>query len=125
MNHSSLDAFQLLVAFYLFYIAIKGSGTLYNFPQIPKSKQEKTRQTLRKLYAACGFVALIDAAASILQNSMYTVDYTEDTVKITQNVTIEALPFINYNLLSNISLICTFLIVLLLVGVIIYIQKQN
>lgn len=123
MNHVSLDAFQLLVAVYLFYVAIKGSGTLYNFPEIPKKKKEEVRQNLRKIYAVGGCISLLDGAASILQNSMFTVEYTEDSINVTQNFSIDGLPFISYDLLSAISVACTALIVLLLVGVIVYIRK--
>ena len=124
MNRVSLDAFQILVAAYLFYVAIKGSGTLYNFPEIPRKKKEAVRNTLRKLYALGGFISLIDGAASILQNSMFTVNYTENGAEITQNFTIPWLPFLTYDLLSTISFICTILIVALLIGIIVYIRKQ-
>ena len=124
MNRVSLDAFQILVAAYLFYVSIKGSGTLYNFPEIPKKKQASVRGTLRKLYALGGFISLIDGAASILQNSMYTVEYTESGAEITQNFSIPGLPFITYDFLSDISLVCTILIVALLIGIIVYIRKQ-
>ena len=70
MNRVSLDAFQILVAAYLFYVAIKGSGTLYNFPEIPKKKKEAVRNTLRKLYALGGFISLIDGAASKKESYM-------------------------------------------------------
>ena len=66
MNRVSLDAFQLLIAVYLFYVSIKGSGTLYNFPEIPKNKKESVRGHLRKLYAAAGCIALFDGMVSML-----------------------------------------------------------
>ena len=69
MSHVSLDAFQLLVACYLFFTAAKGSGTLYNFPEVPKKKQEPLRQLLRKIYASGGVIALLDGCVSMLQNT--------------------------------------------------------
>ncbi|MBQ8589921.1 MAG: hypothetical protein IJ486_05650 [Firmicutes bacterium] len=35
----SLDSFQLIVAIYLFYVAAKGSGTLYRFGIFPRKKR--------------------------------------------------------------------------------------
>ena len=115
MSHVSLDAFQLLIAVYLFYVAAKGSGTLYNFPEIPESRKETAKRSLRKLYAAAGCVALLDGCVSMLQNSMFTVEYSENEMKITQNFTISLFPFLNYRMLSVFSVICTILFLLLLV----------
>lgn len=125
MSHTSLDAFQLLVAVYLFYVAVRGSGTLYNFPEVPKQKQESVRQVLRKIYFAGGCIALLDGAASMLQNSMFTAEYTENGVNITQNYTLDALPFITYRMLTTVSIVCTVAFVLLLAGVIIYTRKTH
>ena len=125
MSRVSLDAFQLLIAAYLFYVAVKGSGTLYNFPEIPEKKRETVRQQLRKIYALCGFVALFDGCVALLQNSMFSVEYTENGPQITQNFTIRALPFLSYSMLSAVSTICTVIFVLILVGVILYIRKMR
>ena len=125
MSRVSLDAFQLLIAAYLFYVAVKGSGTLYNFPEIPEKKRETVRQQLRKIYALCGFVALFDGCVALLQNSMFSVEYTENGPQITQNFTISALPFLSYSMLSAVSTICTVIFVLILVGVILYIRKMR
>ena len=125
MNRVSLDAFQLLVAVYLFYVSIRGSGTLYNFPEIPKDKKESVRQQLRKLYAAAGCIALLDGLVSMLQNSMFSVDYVENEAVITQNFTIGSLSFINYQFLSAVSIVCTVLFVLLLAGVVFLVRKSH
>ena len=125
MSRVSLDAFQLLIAAYLFYVAVKGSGTLYNFPEIPEKKRVTVRQQLRKIYALCGFVALFDGCVAMLQNSMFSVEYTENGSQITQNFTISALPFLSYSMLSAVSTICTVVFVLILVGVILYIRKMR
>lgn len=124
MSHVSLDAFQLLVAFYLFFTAAKGSGTLYNFPEVPKKKQEPLRQLLRKIYAVCGVISLLDGCVSMLQNAMFTVAYTESGMEITQNFTINALPFLSYGMLSAASTVLTVLFILLLAAVVIIIRKQ-
>lgn len=125
MNRVSLDAFQLLIAVYLFYVSIKGSGTLYNFPEIPKDKKGSVRGQLRKLYAAAGCVALLDGMVSMLQNSMFTVDYTENEAVVTQNFTIGSMPFITYEFLSTASFVCSVIFVLLLVSVIFLIKKSR
>ena len=125
MSRVSLDAFQLLIAVYLFYVAIKGSGTLYNFPEIPEKRREEVRQRLRKIFALCGVIALFDGCVSMLQNSMFSVEYTEAGEQVTQNFTIGVLPFLSYTMLSVISAFCTVAFVLILVGVIIYIRKMR
>ena len=125
MSHVSLDAFQLLIAVYLFYVAAKGSGTLYNFPEIPESRKETAKRSLRKLYAAAGCVALLAGCVSMLQNSMFTVEYSENEMKITQNFTISLFPFLSYRMLSVFSVICTILFLLLLVCAVLIIRKKN
>ena len=125
MSHVSLDAFQLLIAVYLFYVAAKGSGTLYNFPEIPEARKETAKRSLRKLYAAAGCVALLDGCVSMLQNSMFTVEYSENEMKITQNFTISLFPFLSYRMLSVFSVICTILFLLLLVCAVLIIRKTN
>lgn len=125
MPAASLDAFQVLIAFYLFYTAIKGSGTLYNFPGIPKKKAEAVHRNLRIIYTAAGFISLLDGAVSMLENSMFTVNYTEEGAEIVQNYTIGALPFITYDLLRSISFGCIIAILILLAGLFIYVRKQQ
>ncbi len=125
MNRVSLDAFQLLIAVYLFYVSIRGSGTLYNFPEVPKNKKESVRGNLRKLYAAAGCIALLDGMVSMLQNSMFTVDYAENEAVITQNFTIGSMPFITYEFLSTASFVCSVIFVLLLVSVVVLIKKSR
>ena len=61
----------------------------------------------------------------MLQNSMYSVEYTENGPQITQNFTISALPFLSYSMLSTLSTICTVVFVMILVGVILYIRKMR
>ena len=125
MSHVSLDAFQLLIAVYLFYVAAKGSGTLYNFPEIPEGRKETAKRSLRKLYAAAGCVALLDGCVSMLQNSMFTVNFSENEMEIIQNFEIIFLPFLSYHLLSAFSVICTVLFLLLLVCAVIVIRKKT
>ena len=125
MTNTALDAFQLLIAVYLFYTAIKGSGTLYNFPGIPKKKQETVRKNLRIIYIIGGCIALLDGAFAMLQNDMFTLTYTEEETVITQNYTIEALPFLTYDMLRAFSFGCSIAMLVLLAVLFIYIRKQQ
>lgn len=125
LTSHGLDAFQLMISFYLFFTAIKGKGTLYNFPEIPKIKLTALRNNLRTIYAAGGFICLLDGASSILQHSMFTTEYTETGVNIIQNYSLDGFPFITYELLSMISTICIGMILILLFGVIIYTRRQR
>ena len=61
----------------------------------------------------------------MLQNSMFSVEYTEAGEQVTQNFTIGVLPFLSYTMLSVISAFCTVAFVLILVGVVIYIRKMR
>ena len=125
MNRGFLDSFQLIIAAYLFYTAIRGKGTLFNFPEVPKGKRDEVHKNLRIAYTVCGFIALLDGCASILQNDMYTVTYTEAGAEIAQNYTIGALPFISFDLLTKVSIVCTFLVVFLAIGIMVYIRKVS
>ena len=126
MPTSVFDAFQFVVAFYMFYVAIKGDGPFYNFPAIPKKKQESVRKTLRTIYAIGGCISLIDGAAALLRNRMFTVTYKDGEENIVQNFTIDSMPFITYNFLRMFSFGCSIAIVGLLIGILVYIKKvQN
>ena len=124
MDRSFLDAFQFIVAGYLFYTVIKGSGTLYNFPDVPAAKKKSVHKNLRRFYLAGAVIALLDGLAAVLQNQMFTVNYTETGSVITQNFSIPWLPFLTYQMLSTFSLVCTVLFVALLIGVMVYVKKQ-
>ncbi|MEA4869134.1 MAG: hypothetical protein VB062_00695 [Christensenella sp.] len=125
MSTVFLDSFQLIVAIYLLYLAIKGKGKMYQFFDIPASEQAKTQKTLRTTYLVCGLLALLDAGLNMLQNSMYTQQAGESGVTITQNFSVAALPFLSYDLLSTLSSILTILIIAALAGVFIYLRKKS
>lgn len=119
---AALDSFQLIVALYLFYVAIKGSGTMYRFFDLPEEYQHKTRTPLRIIYAACGVLALLDAALSMLRSSMFTVAAADGASVVTQNYTIPALPFLSYSFIEIASSVLTGLIVAALCGVLIWLR---
>lgn len=120
-----LDSFQLIVAMYLFYIAIKGSGQLYRFGDMDDQTQAQIRKPLRILYAAGGLIALAEFGVCCLQNSMFTRTAEESGVVIIQNFTIDALPFLSYNLLSLLSSILTALLVGMLVFIVIWMRRKT
>ena len=122
MSTMFLDSFQLIVAIYLLYLAIKGQGKMYQFFDIPQAEQPRVQKLLRRTYLVCGLLALLDAGVNMLQNTMYTQNILETGTTITQNFTLESLPFIRYELLSNISTVLTGLIILGLAGVFIYLR---
>jgi hypothetical protein len=122
MSTVFLDSFQLFVAVYLLYLAIKGKGKMYQFFDIPQSEQPRVQKLLRRTYLICGLLALLDAAVNMLQNTMFTQNILETGTTITQNFTVDSLPFIRYELLSTISTALTGLIILSLAGVFIYLR---
>ena len=122
MSTVFLDSFQLIVAVYLLYLAIKGKGKMYQFFDIPQSDQPRVHQMLRTSYLVCGLLALLDAGVNMLQNTMFTQNILETGTTITQNFTVDSLPFIRYELLSTISAVLTILIIGMLAGVFIYLR---
>ena len=125
MPTAFLDSFQLIVAFYLFYVSIKGSGQMYRFFDISEEDQMRVRLPLRLIYAIAGIIALVESAVCMLQNQMFTQTITENGVIIIQNFSIEVLPFLTYDMMSTISSALTLDIVLLLAGVVIWLRKLS
>lgn len=125
MPTAFLDSFQLIVAFYLFYVSFKGSGQMYRFFDISEEDQMRVRLPLRLIYAIAGIIALVESAVCMLQNQMFTQTITENGVIIIQNFSIEVLPFLTYDMMSTISSALTLVIVLLLAGVVIWLRKLS
>ena len=119
---AALGSFQLIVALYLFYVAIKGSGTMYRFFDLPEEYQHKTRTPLRIIYVVCGVLALLDAALSMLRSSMFTVAAVDGASVVTQNYTIPVLPFLSYSFIEIASSVLTGLIVAVLCGVLVWLR---
>ena len=80
---------------------------------------------LRLLYAAGGLIALIEFGLCCLQNSMFTRTADETGVTIVQNYSIDALPFLSYDLLSVLSAVLTALLVGLLVFIFIWMRRKS
>lgn len=125
MSNLFLDSFQLIVAAYLLYVAIKGKGNMYRFFDIPQSEQQRIHKLLRTSYLICGLLALLDAGVNMLQNSMYSQQILDTGVEITQNFTVNALPFLSYSLLSGTSSVLTALIIFILAATFLYLRKVS
>ena len=65
MSTMFLDSFQLIVAIYLLYLAIKGQGKMYQFFDIPQAEQPRVQKLLRRTYLVCGLLALLDAGVTV------------------------------------------------------------
>ena len=80
-----LDSFQIVVALYLFYVALKGSGQMYRFGDMDEATQLQIRTPLRILYALGGLIALAEFGVCCLQNNMFTRPADAAGVTIVQN----------------------------------------
>lgn len=116
-SNTFLDSFQLIVAIYLFYTAIRGDGSMYRFFDIPEKSQKRVLKPLRIIYFVCGLLALLDTALSALRVSMFTVTFSNNVSTIIQNYELPAFPFLTYTFLNTAGYILTAAIVLLLCGV--------
>lgn len=125
MSAALLDSFQLIVALYLLYVAIRGSGQLYRFADVPEEQRPKIHRLLRRIYAAGGLAALADAGVNALQNSMFTRETVGGAVVVTQNYSIRALPFLSDRLLSVLSAVLTCTVVLLLLAAFLRLRRAG
>ena len=57
----TFDSFQLIIGLYFMYVTIKGSGTMYNFFDIPAKMQAAVKPRLRLMYGICAVLALSEA----------------------------------------------------------------
>ncbi|MBQ1215597.1 MAG: hypothetical protein IIX88_04610 [Firmicutes bacterium] len=111
----SLDSFQLIIAIYLFYVAAKGSGTLYRFGDLPEEDQIKVKPKLRLIYFLCGLIALLETGVCMIQNSMFTLVQTESgSAEYIQNFQLEFFPALTYSTLNILSTALSGLIILIL-----------
>ncbi len=125
MSTVYLDSFQLIVAVYLLYVAIKGNGQLYRFFDLSDRYRAFVRRPLRITYAFCGLISLADFGVSSLQSRMYTQSFVGEKVVITQNFKIDSLPFLTYDLLSLLSSVLTALLVVILIGIVVWLRALS
>lgn len=121
----SLDSFQLIVAIYLFYVAAKGSGTLYRFGDLPEEEETRIRPKLRLIYFTGGLIALAETGVCMLQNSMFSIVRTETGgAERIQNFQLDTFPFLTFEMMSMISSLLSLAIILLLAGTFVWIRKK-
>ncbi len=124
-QYSLLDSFQLIVGLYLLYVAVKGSGQMYRFENVPADRQAAVRRKLRIFYAATAAVSLADFGVSYLMNTMFTVSAEGTETVITQNYTIPHLPFLTYDLLFTVSNILVIILVAMLVFAVVRLLRNG
>ena len=124
-QYSLLDSFQLIVGLYLLYVAVKGSGQMYRFENVPADRQAAVRRKLRIFYAATAAVSLADFGVSYLMNTMFTVSAEGTETVITQNYTIPNLPFLTYDLLFTVSNILVIILVAMLVFAVVRLLRNG
>lgn len=126
MSTAFLDSFQLIIAIYLFYVSIKGDGQLYHFGNLNDEQQARVHKPLRILYFIGGCIALAEFGVCSLQSNMFTREtVVSGAVTITQHFTLEAFPFITYELLTMISTILSTLLILLLFGIVFWLIRMG
>ena len=59
---------------------------------------------------------LSDFGICMLRNKMFTVEAAQEGVSITQNFTIDALPFLTYDLMNTVSRVLSLLALAVLIG---------
>jgi len=124
-QNSLLDSFQLIVGLYLIYVAIKGSGQMYRFENVPAEQQDSVRKKLRIFYAAAAAVALADFGVSYLMNTMFTVSADGGERIVTQNYTLPQLPFLTYDLLFAVSNVLSVLLIAMLLFAVIRLGRSG
>ena len=125
MSTALLDSFQLIVAGYLLFIAIKGNGQMYRFGNLSEADQAAVHKPLRILYAIGGVIALAEFGISSLKSSMFTIVSTEAGSSITQNFSISGFSFLTYDLLGFISTVLNVCLILLLMGIFIWLYRKG
>lgn len=100
-----LNSFQLIVAGYLLWSAYKGEGDLF------RGADAEGKKKLRISYIVIAIVALLQTGITALRDRMFTLNYTETEIEVTQNFTIDALPFLTYDLLYTVGSVLSFLII--------------
>ncbi len=124
MSTAFLDSFQLVIAIYLFYIAIKGDGQMYRFGNLSEEQQVKVKKPLRILYTVGGILALSEFGVCALQNQMFTREVAESgAVTMTQNFTVKGMDFLSYQLLSTLSTVLSLMVFALLIGIVVWLVR--
>ena len=116
MGTGFIDSFQLIIGIYLLYMGVKGENLENRLSGTPDKNEVKEPVALRVLYIVGAVFALSDFGICMLRNKMFTVEAAQEGVTITQNFTIDALPFLTYDLMNTVSRVLSLLALAVLIG---------
>ena len=116
MGTDFIDSFQLIIGIYLLYMGVKGENLENRLSGTPDKNEVKEPVALRVLYIVGAVFALSDFGICMLRNKMFTVEAAQEGVNITQNFTIDALPFLTYDLMNTVSRVLSLLALAVLIG---------
>ena len=116
MGTGFIDSFQLIIGIYLLYMGVKGENLGNRLSGTPDKNEVKEPVALRVLYIVGAVFALSDFGICMLRNKMFTVEAAQECVSITQNFTIDALPFLTYDLMNTVSRVLSLLALAVLIG---------
>ena len=116
MGTDFIDSFQLIIGIYLLYMGVKGENLGNRLSGTPDKNEVKEPVALRVLYIVGAVFALSDFGICMLRNKMFTVEAAQEGVNITQNFTIDALPFLTYDLMNTVSRVLSLLALAVLIG---------
>lgn len=116
MGTGFIDSFQLIIGIYLLYMGVKGENLENRLSGTPDKNEVKEPAALRVLYIVGAVFALSDFGICMLRNKMFTVEAAQEGVSITQNFTIDALPFLTYDLMNTVSRVLSLLALAVLIG---------
>ena len=116
MGTGFIDSFQLIIGIYLLYMGVKGENLGNRLSGTPDKNEVKEPVALRVLYIVGAVFALSDFGICMLRNKMFTVEAAQEGVSITQNFTIDALPFLTYDLMNTVSRVLSLLALAVLIG---------
>ena len=115
MGTGFIDSFQLIIGIYLLYMGVKGENLENRLSGTPDKNEVKEPAALRVLYIVGAVFALSDFGICMLRNKMFTVEAAQEGVSITQNFTIDALPFLTYDLMNTVSRVLSLLALAVLI----------
>ena len=116
MGTGFIDSFQLIIGIYLLYMGVKGENLENRLSGTPDKNEVKEPAALRVLYIVGAVFALSDFGICMLRNKTFTVEAAQEGVSITQNFTIDALPFLTYDLMNTVSRVLSLLALAVLIG---------
>ena len=116
MGTGFIDSFQLIIGIYLLYMGVKGENLGNRLSGTPDKNEVKEPVALRVLYIVGAVFALSEFGICMLRNKMFTVEAAQEGVSITQNFTIDALPFLTYDLMNTVSRVLSLLALAVLIG---------